>query len=123
MRQAEEAKRVNEEAKAFVDTAKAHTAAEAAESQASTSMSSLFAAVSAPAPSVKESVQIIVKNKAAYALLFQYWFGRRGKDMDEESIENMTLKRIKAFCENYIKETGEIIEGSLIEIKEVDKAK
>lgn len=123
MRQAEEAKRVNEEAKALVDTAKAQTAAEAAESEASTSMNSLFAAVSASAPSVKESVQIIVKNKAAYALLFQYWFERKGKDMDEESIENMTLKRIRTFCENYIKETGEIIESSLIEIKEVYKAK
>ncbi|OJV17932.1 MAG: hypothetical protein BGO30_08290 [Bacteroidetes bacterium 41-46] len=122
-RQAEEAEKISEEAKVSVDSAKAQTAAEAAESEASTSLNSLFATAGTPVPAVKESVQIVVKSKAAYALLFQYWFERKGKDMDEESIENMTLKRIKTFCENYIKETGEIIESSLIEIKEVYKAK
>lgn len=115
--------RIAEETAKQVEAVSVSNKAEAAQSEAATSMDSLFAVAATPAPAVKESVEIQVKNNAAYALLFQYWFERKGKTMDQESIEKMTLGRIKKFCEDYIKETGEVIDSPFIEIADKFKAK
>lgn len=122
-REEEERARIAEEAQKQLQAVSVNNKAEAAQSEAATSMDSLFAVASAPAPAVKESVEIQVKNNAAYALLFQYWFERKGKTMDQDSIEKMTLGRIKKFCEDYIKETGEVIDSPFIELVDKFKAK
>jgi DNA repair exonuclease SbcCD ATPase subunit len=108
-REKEEKEKAAAEAAKQTQEALANNSAEAAQSEAATSMTSLFAAAAVPALAVKESVEIKINNNAAYALLFQYRFDRKGKTMDQDSIEKMTLGRIKKYCEDNIKYTGEFI--------------
>lgn len=75
------------------------------------------------APKVKEGCEIIVKNNAAWQLIFAFWWEREGKTLPTEKIEKMTLLRMKAFCENQAVKTGEEISSGLIEYKITYKAK
>lgn len=122
-REQEEKEKAAQEADKQTKEALTNNSAEAAQSEAATSMGSLFAAAATPTLAVKENVEISIKNNAAYALLFQYWFERKGKTMDQDAIEKTTLGRIKKYCEDYIKDTGEVIESPFIEIVETYKAK
>ena len=121
-REQEESAKVAAEAEKQTQETLAGNKAEAAQSEAVASMNVLFGGA-VPSINIKESVEIVVNNSAAYALLFQYWFERKGKTMDQDSIEKMTLGRIKKYCEDYIKDTGEVIESPFIEIVEKFKAK
>lgn len=121
-REQEEKEKTAAAAEKQTQEALANNNAEAAQAGAVASMSGLFGSVTSTL-AVKESVEISIKNNAAYALLFQYWFERKGKDMDQDSIEKVTIGRIKKFCEDYIKDTGEVIESPFIEIIEKYKAK
>lgn len=96
---------------------------ETATANATVTMNNMFCFPSVSIPKVKVDVEIEVLNNAAYALLFQYWFERKGKDMDASSIEKMTIARIKKFCEDYIRDTGEEITSPLLKIKDRYKAK
>lgn len=120
---ADEALAAQKEAEKLQAAAAAKNAAEAAQSEAAASMESAFAVLSSPAPQVKTGVEIIVKNYAAYALLFSFWFEKEGKNMEQGALERVTVARMKTFCQNYMLKTGESIESPYIEIKETFKAK
>ena len=75
------------------------------------------------APKVKEAYEIIVKNPAAYAMIFQFWFEKEGRGWPVDKIEKMTIGRMKSFCEAYALKNDEKISSNLIEYKEIYKAK
>ncbi|MDD4495875.1 MAG: hypothetical protein PHV32_16315 [Eubacteriales bacterium] len=122
-RQQQEQEKAKAEAESLAQEQALKNKAEAAQAEAASSMDIMFSTASSPAPRVKESIEIVIKNNAAYALLFQYWFERKGKEMDQPAIERMTIERIRKFCEDYISKTGEVIESPYLEIKEKYKAK
>lgn len=99
-----------------------NVSAESAASMVNASMNSLFTPVT-EAPKVKEGTEIIVRNKAGYALIFQFWFEKEGKTLDGEKIERKTIAQMKKFCEDYTIKTGEAIESPFIEYKDTYKAK
>jgi len=75
------------------------------------------------APKVKEAYEIIVKNPAAYAMIFQFWFEKEGRGWPVDKIEKMTIGRMKTFCEAYALKNDEKISSNLIEYKEIYKAR
>jgi len=75
------------------------------------------------APKVKEGCEIIIKNQAAWQLIFSFWWEREGKTLPVEKIEKKTMLQMKAFCEAFYIKTGEEITSTLIEYKITYKAK
>ena len=115
----EEANRkAQEEARRKADEAAARAAAEALEASINSQAEAYTGA-----PKVKEGYEITVKNPVAYALIFQFWFEKEGREWPYDKIEKMTISRMKAFCEAYAIKTGEVINSRLIEYKEIFKAK
>jgi hypothetical protein len=128
--QEEQQRRQQEEQARMQREAEEHRRRVAEEAAAKAAAASLEATVSAQAelnfdeaPKVKESVEIIVKNPAGYALIFQFWFEREGKSLDAEKIERKTVKQMKSFCEAHTLKSGEIINSTLIEYREKFKAR
>ena len=74
-------------------------------------------------PKVKEGCELIIKNTAAWQLVFMFWWEREGKTLPSEKIEKMTMLRMKTFCENQAVKTGEEINSQLVEYKITYKAK
>lgn len=99
-----------------------NASAEAAASTVNAAMNSLFTPVM-EAPKVKEGTEIVIKNKAGYALIFQFWFEKEGKSLDNEKIEKKSIAQMKKFCEDYTIKTGETIESPFVEYKDTYKAK
>lgn len=75
------------------------------------------------APKVKESYEIIINNKAAYSLIFQFWFEKEGKSLTPEKIEKKSIAQMKKFCEDFATKNDEKINSPLISYKEIYKAK
>ena len=75
------------------------------------------------APKVKESYEIIINNKAAYSLIFQFWFEKEGKSLTPDKIEKKSIAQMKKFCEDYATKNDEKITSPLISYKEIYKAK
>ncbi|MDR0712756.1 MAG: hypothetical protein LBF89_00615 [Bacteroidales bacterium] len=121
-RKAEEAARIAAEAEAAKRKAEAEAALKAAERKA-TSFVDAQADLFVQAPKVKEGYQIIAKDNSAWLLLVQLWFEKEGHTLPADKFENMTLGRIKTFCEKYASKKEEFIESKLIEYKPVYKAK
>lgn len=133
----EEKKRMQEEAEArrIAEQRKANEAAELRQREAEEKANveamgeSMSSNVDAQAdlfqekPKVKEAYEIIVKNPAAYALIFQFWFDKEGSKLPVSKLEKYTISRMKKFCENYGLKHEEKIESKLIEYKEIFKAK
>lgn len=112
----------------------AHEAAEAAqraadEAAARAAAASLQATIDAQAditndaPKAKEAYEIIIKNPVAYALIFQFWFEKEGRQWPTDKIEKMTIVRMKTFCESWALKNDEKISSNLIQYKEIYKAK
>lgn len=134
---AEEADRLRAEADASRKAAEEKAAAEAAEAarKAADEASARAAAATIEAtmntqaelfqetPKVKEAYEIIVKNPAAYAMIFQFWFEKEGRGWPVDKIEKMTIGRMKSFCEAYALKNDEKISSNLIKYKEIFKAK
>jgi hypothetical protein len=133
----EEADRLRGEAEARRKAAEERAAKEAAEAaqRAADEASARAAAANIEAtmniqaelfqetPKVKEAYEIIVKNPAAYAMIFQFWFEKEGRGWPVDKIEKMTIGRMKSFCEAYVLKNDEKISSNLIEYKEIYKAK
>ena len=75
------------------------------------------------APKVKEGCEIVIKNVAAWQLVFMFWFEREGKTLSAEKIEKKTMLQMKSYCEKIAVTTGEEISSGLIEYKITYKAK
>lgn len=75
------------------------------------------------APKVKESYEIVINNKAAYSLIFQFWFEKEGKSLTADKIEKKSIAQMKKFCEDYASKNDEKINSPLISYKEIFKAK
>lgn len=75
------------------------------------------------APKVKEGCEIIVKNNAAWQLIFMFWWEREGKSLPVDKIEKKTMLQMKSYCEKQAVATGEEIASTLIEYKITYKAK
>lgn len=75
------------------------------------------------APKVKEGCSIVVKNVAAWNLIFMFWFEREGRTLSADKIEKKTMLQMKSFCEKIAVSTGEEIASSLIEYQITYKAK
>lgn len=137
MANAEDARRMREEADMRRKAAEERAAIEAAEAakRASDEASARAAAASlqatidsavdiaTDAPKVKEAYEIIVKNTAAYSLFFQFWFEKEGNRWPDDKIEKMTIGRMKTFCENWALKNDEKITSNLIQYKEIFKAR
>jgi len=134
---AEEAQRLKDEAEARRKAAEERAAREAAESAqraadeaaARAAAASLQATIDAQAnitndsPKAKEAYEIIIKNPVAYALIFQFWFEKEGREWPTDKIEKMTIGRMKTFCESWALKNDEKISSNLIQYKEIYKAK
>lgn len=134
---AEEADRLRAEAESRRKAAEERAAAEALESArkaadeaaAKAAAATIEATMNTQAelfqetPKVKEAYEIIVKNPAAYAMIFQFWFEKEGRGWPVDKIEKMTIGRMKSFCEAYALKNDEKISSNLIEYKEIFKAK
>jgi hypothetical protein len=75
------------------------------------------------APKVKEGCEIIIKNIAAWQLIFSFWWEREGKTLPADKIEKKTMLQMKSFCESFYIKTGEEIKTQLLEYKITYKAK
>ena len=122
-RQEEERIKLENEKNAAIDNAIVTAAAEAAAETTQATMGALFNTNSVEAPRVKERTEIKILNKAAYSLIFMFWFEKEGVNLDSEKIEKKTLAQMKKFCEDYAVSTGELIDSKLIEYVDVYKAK
>jgi hypothetical protein len=134
---AEEAQRLKAEAEARRKSAEEMAAREAAEAAqraadeaaARAAAASLQATIDAQAditndaPKAKEAYEIIIKNPVAYALIFQFWFEKEGREWPTDKIEKMTIGRMKTFCESWAIKNDEKISSNLIQYKEIYKAK
>jgi hypothetical protein len=74
-------------------------------------------------PKVAESYEIKVTNRAAWGMIFQFWFEKEGKSLTDEKLEKYTLLRIKAFCEKWAKDNNELIKTPGISYEAAYKAK
>lgn len=111
LQEAESRKKAEEEANAKASAAKVDAAI--------TVQTDLFS----EAPKVKSGCEIIIKNPVAYALLFNFWFEKEGRNLPVDKIEKMTIGRIKKYCEEYSLKNEEKIQSDLLEYKETYKAK
>lgn len=75
------------------------------------------------APKTKDGYQIQIANKAAYGLIFQFWFEKEGKLLDSEKIEKKTIAQMKKFCEDLAIKNDEKIVSPLLKYVETYKAK
>lgn len=121
-RKAAEAQRLQDEAKR-----KSNEAAQASEVAAAgktleatiNTQAELFT----EAPKTKEGYQIEVTHRAGYALLFQFWFEKEGKDLSADKIERKTIGQMKTFAEAYAIKSDEKIVSPLLKYVETYKAK
>ncbi len=111
LQEAESRKKAEEEANAKASAAQVDAAI--------TVQTDLFS----EAPKVKSGCEIIIKNPVAYALLFNFWFEKEGRNLPVDKIEKMTIGRIKKYCEEYSLKNEEKIQSDLLEYKETYKAK
>lgn len=75
------------------------------------------------APKTKDGYRIDIVNKAAYGLIFQFWFEKEGKLLDAEKIEKKTIAQMKKFCEDLAIKNDEKIVSPLLKYVETYKAK
>jgi len=121
-RKEEETATLQKEQEEASKTVEVNAATQAAAENTQASIGALFG-TTITEPRVKSGTEIIVKNKAGYALIFQFWFEQEGKNLDNEKIEKKTIGQMKKFCEEYAVKTGELIDSVLIEYNDVYKAK
>ena len=80
-----------------------------------------FEAVTPVAP-VKRSLEIRVKNPAAWGHIFIFWFDKEGRTLPPEKIEKYTLGRVKKYCEDHANKGAGRVESPFIEYVEIVKA-
>lgn len=122
LRQAEELEKLDDEKNTAISSVSTAAASEAAAETAQATIGALFNATT-EAPRVKEGMAINIINKAAYPLIFMFWFEKEGNKLDSEKIEKKTIAQMKKFCEDHAVSTGELIDSKLIEYVDVFKAK
>ncbi|MFZ4413212.1 MAG: hypothetical protein ACOYOV_09040 [Bacteroidales bacterium] len=121
-RREDEAERLQKEADAKAELAREEAAIQSA-SQIAEATITHQADLFTEAPKVKESYEIIINNKAAYSLIFQFWFEKEGKSLTPDKIEKKSIAQMKKFCEDYATKNDEKITSPLISYKEIYKAK
>ena len=121
-RQAEENAKLQEEADKAAEASRIDAAVNAASQNAEASINAQ-AELFNEAPKVKEAYEIVITNKAAYSLIFQFWFEKEGKTLTNDQIEKKSISQMKKFCEDYAIKNDEKINSPLLSYKEIYKAK
>jgi len=70
----------------------------------------------------KKEYDVIVTDKAGYAVIFQFWFEKEGKDQTDEKIEKMTIRRMIEFAEKRAINDEKIV-SNYVEYKQRIKSK
>lgn len=121
IRQAEEAAALQAQAESRKEQSKADANVTAAGEKAG-AMVDATAKVE-EAPKVAESYNIVIENSSAWPVLFMFWFENEGKSLATDKLEKVTMLRIKAFCEKWAKDKGEMVKSDVISYEAVYKAK
>lgn len=121
-RKAEEQMKLQNEAAESAEASRQEAAINSASQMAEASINAQ-AELFSEAPKVKEAYEIVITNKAAYSLIFQFWFEKEGKTLTAEKIEKKSIAQMKKFCEEYAIKNDEKINSPLLSYKEIYKAK